>query len=372
MTTSERIAFLEARSKGLGGSDAASLLQHIIPDTKYSCRRRLFYEKSQHPRDFERTETGPMKLGNILEPVLCEEFSKLTGRRIEVVGQQKHPDFPEMVGHVDRMQYTPEKEGPGCLECKALGTRIFYQAKREGLATEYLLQLQWYLCVTNSTWGSFVIGNRDNLALIHFDVERDQNICDALLREAPAFWASIGNPEAIPERREPDSFVCQSCEYRITCQGPSLLPASEDGIPTAPELAPFAAEYIERKKMSDEAAELVAETKEIIMLMLGDKQAVQVPVGDKLRPVYFRPQAGKPLYAQCVKDMGAQYNVLRDKLIQISTLINDPNARNVDGTLQALVAGAELVPPPSSFIKTGKSSRPLLLQFLDPKAKEEE
>lgn len=370
MTTIERALFLEARSHGLGGSDAASLLQHIIPDAKYACRRRLFYDKSSHKRDFEREETGPMKLGSLLEPVLCQEFSTLTGRRIEVVGQQKHPDFPEMVGHVDRMQYDPTKDGPGVLECKALGTRIFYETKRKGLDLSYLLQLQWYLCVAGAKWGSFIIGNRDNLALIHFDVERDDKICESLLKEAPAFWASLSNPEAIPERREPDSFVCQSCEYRITCQGNSLIPVSDDEtIPVAPELAPLAAEYISRKADLDVAEELVGETKEIIMLLLGDKQAVKTQVGDSLRPIYWRPQEGKPMYAAAIKNMGVQYATMRERLIQIETAVKA--GEDASDVFKRCVEGAELIPVHSSFITKGKPSRPLMLQYLSPKQKEE-
>ena len=365
--------FLKARAQGLGGSDASSLLQHIIPDMKYSCRRRLFYDKSKHKKDFEREETGPMKLGNILEPVLCEEFSKLTGRDIEVVGQQRHPDFPQMVGHVDRMQYASDRDTPGVLECKALGTRIFYQTKRQGLATEYLLQLQWYLCVAGASWGSYIIGNRDNLALIHFDVERDEKVQEAFIREAPAFWESLSDPKNIPDRLEPDSFACQSCEYRITCQGAALLPSSDkDDIPVADELMPLVQEYIERKEEFDRVEEQLAETKEIVMSILGTRQAVQVHVDGKLRPVYFRMQDGKPLYAQAVKDMGAQYNRLRDTLIQIQKAVTDPNARDVDGAVQRLVAGAELVPLPSSFIHKGKPSRPLMMQYLSPRKKDDE
>lgn len=361
MIPEQRVAFLEARAQGLGGSDAASLLQHIIPDMKYSCRRRLFYDKSKHKKDFEREETGPMKLGNLLEPVLCQEFSKLTGRRIEVVGQQKHSDFPEMVGHVDRMQHTPERETPGILECKALGTRIFYQTKRSGLAPEYLLQLQWYLCVAGASWGSYIIGNRDNLALIHFDVERDDKIHEAFLREAPAFWASLSDPKNIPERLEPDSFACQSCEYRITCQANALLPSSDnDDIPIADELMPLVQEYLERREEFDRAEGNLAETKEIVATILGDRSAVQVHVGDRLRPIYFRQQPGKPLYAQCVKDMSVQYDTMREQLIKIAAVAPE------------IAPLAELIPPPASFLRKGKPSRPLMLQFLSPKVKEEE
>ncbi len=392
MSLSEREEWLVQRGTGIGGSEIGALLSHLISDVKYGCRRQLWYRKSKIAPDYEEEETAPMLLGTLMEGPACDLYAELTGRRVEEVGRMVHPDHPELGVSLDRLVHAPEKP-KGIAETKNMGSRGFYEVKRKGvLPFEYLLQANHGMLIAGAAlqsdinWAVMIVGRSDDpkmiartLAwhlklpikpeinpayLLYWETEKSKDICDAILREGPVFWQSIGNPDLIPERLpEPDDPRCGRCAWRLQCRGPLAVSSSEDGMPTAPELAPFAAEYIERKKMSDEAAELVAETKEIIMLMLGDKQAVQVPVGDKLRPVYFRPQAGKPLYAAAVKDMGAQYNVLRDKLIKIS---NNPEMAT------QLSAGAELVPPPSSFIKTGKSSRPLLLQFLDPKAKEEE
>lgn len=373
MTPEQRAAFLEARKQGLGGSDCASLLQQDI-EVKYGCARRLGLQKANVKPDFERTETGPMRLGNILEPVLCDEFSKLTGRRIEVVGRQTHADHPELGGHVDRMQHDLYR-GEGIVEAKALGTRIFYETKRNGLCTDYNLQLQFYLAVvTRAGYGSFIVGNRDNLAVLYWDVDRNEALCEAIVRKGVEFWANRGDLDKLAPKLEPDDRRCASCEYSIQCHGSVLLPSSDkDDIPVAPELEPLAKEYIERKQMADEAEELVAETKEIVMTILGDRQAVQVSVDGKLRPLYWRPQEGKPLYAQAVKDMGAQYAQMRDALVQIQRVVTNPSLRDLaDGTLQRLVAGAELIPPPSSYIRKGKPSRPLLMQFLSPAKKDDE
>lgn len=352
MTHSERIAFLKARSMGLGGSDCGALLQPFISEVKYGCRRKLFLEKSKIEPDFDREETGPMRLGNLLEPVLCEEFAKLTGRKIEVVGQQKHPDHPELLGHVDRMQYIAGRT-PGVLECKALGTRIYYETKRTGIAIEYLLQINFYFVITGSDWGSFIVGNRDNLAILHWDVERNESICEAIIREGVDFWSTVGHMEFMPDALEPDDRRCQRCEYRLRCHGAALMPSNEEkDIPVAPELTALAVEYIERDALYHQANDLREETKAIIMAEMGERTAVQVPVNGELRPLYWRPQEGKPLYAEAVKAMSTQYNVMREKLIEV------------------MASGAELIPPPSSFIKKGKPSRPLMVQYLEAKKKE--
>ena len=343
----------ELRKTGLGGSEAGALLQPLV-EVKYSCRRRLWYEKSGITPDFDREETGPMRLGHLLEPVLCADFAKLTGRRVEEVGRQTHPDYPELGGHVDRMQYDPKRDSPGVLECKGLGTRIFYESKREGLVPEYLLQLQFYLLVTGCSWGSFVVGNRDNLAIMWWDVERNEGICNAILAEGPKFWSTIGQPEHIPSRLEEADRRCRNCEYRLTCWKDTIFPVeykSDAEKPVAADLEGLAAEYIERKRLLSQAEDLVDETKEQIMEKLGDRTAVSVPVNGELRPLYWRQQEGKAMYKEAFVSLSAQYVAARDWLIKAGEV------------------GAELLPMPMEMVKKGKPSKPLLCQYLEAKPK---
>lgn len=372
MTAEQRAAFLEARAQGLGGSDCASLLQPDI-EVKYGCARRLGLQKARVEPDFPREESGPMRLGQILEPVLCEDFARLTGRTIREVGRQTNADHPELGGHVDRMQDDAVK-GEGVVEAKALGTRIFYQVKREGIITDYELQLAFYLAVTGARYGSFVVGNRDNLAIIHWDVERNEQLCEAIVRRGVEFWANVGNLDKLAPKLEPDDNRCQRCEYSLRCHGAALAPSDPaDPIPVVDDLMPLAQEYIERKAELDRADEALAETKEIIATVLGERQAAYVHVGEKLRPVYYRPQDGKPLYAEAVKNMSVAYNHMRDALIRIEGIVKSGDFSPESGRrLTQLAGGAELISPPSNFIRKGKPSRPLLLQFLSPKAKEEE
>ena len=348
MTPEQRTAFLQARSQGLGGSDCASLLQPDI-EVKYGCARRLGLDKARVEPDFPREESGPMILGQILEPHLCGIFEKLTGRKVWEVGRQAHADHPELGGHVDRMESAPEREGDGVLECKALGTRIFYETKRTGLTLDYELQLAFYFSVTGAKWGSFIVGNRDNLATIYWDVDRNDQLCEAIVRKGVEFWANVGNLDKLAPKLEPDDPRCGRCEYRIRCHASALLPSSDDkDIPVADELMPLVQEYIERDAELDRAEEAVAETKEIVMAMLGERQAVQVHVNGKLRPLYWRPEPGSVLYKEAVSGMSSQYNLMRQKLIELKA------------------DGAELIPPPSSYLRRGKEKRPLRMQYLNP------
>jgi hypothetical protein len=107
------------------------------------------------------------------------------------------------------------------------------------------------------------------------------------------------------------------------------------------------------------------------MAMLGDKQAVNVHVGDRLRPIYWRQQAGRPAYGEAVKAMAVPYGQMRDHLIQIAGVIKDKGP-DVQEKIAALVVGAELIPPASSHVKKGKPFRALMMQYLSPKPKAED
>ena len=87
--------------------------------------------------------------------------------------------------------------------------------------------------------------------------------------------------------------------------------------------------------------------------MLGDRQAVTVHVNGKLRPLYWRPEPGSVLYKDAVNGMSVQYNVMKQRLIDLKA------------------EGAELIPPPSSYLKRGSAKRPLRMQYLNPGPRKE-
>ncbi len=133
---------------------------------------------------------------------------------------------------------------------------------------------------------------------------------------------------------------------------------------------PLVGEYLERKEEFDRAEENLQETREIVSTMLGNRTAVQVHVGDRLRPIYFREQPGRPAYGEAVKAMAMPYSQMRDHLIQIEDLIknNDPDLGRKVATL---AAGAALIPSASSHIKKGKPFRSLMMQYLSPKSRDD-
>lgn len=280
--TTERAAFLAERAGSLGGSDIAS-----VYSLDYGCRLRLWREKTGQVADYPDQDSGPMKLGRWLEPHIAEEYERVTGRRVHEESQLTHPDEPCLKVHIDRTIVSDHRPDAGVLEIKAFGRGMFAKMKREGMGEGYLLQLQHGMLVTGRQWGAYAAMNRDSGDLLHWDVARDEAVCNSILIDGPIFWSQVENGPA-PEMLDPDDPRCQTCCYRRSCQGAALaLVQRDDGeIPRDDSLLPILREFDERRAMFQEAEALLEESKEVFRTALGDRQAVEIAG----RKVYHRPQ----------------------------------------------------------------------------------
>jgi len=280
----DRSVFLAERKKGVGGSDVASVF-----NVGYGCRRRLFYDKRNVPPDYPEPENDAIALGAYLEPFFGEKYAQMTGRLVDVRPEPLiHPEYPELRVNVDRMVDDSNRDQPGVLELKAVGRAVFYKIKREGLPEDYILQLQHGMVVAGTPWGSYGIGSRDSGELLHWDVDRDSVLADLIVAEDRAFWRQVQSGD-IPDRLEPDDSRCQKCQYRKSCQGAALIQVeagSNKGLERDETLRPLLTEYLERKKLLDEAEQLVEDAKEELKTRIGAREQLEV-AGHK---VYFRPQ----------------------------------------------------------------------------------
>ena len=283
MTATERQNFLQARSRGIGGSDVASVF-----GIGYGCRLRLWFDKTGTPADYPDKDSGPMKLGRWLEPHIADEYEAKTGRKVTVEGQAQHADHPEMLVHIDRRIEDPARPGVGVLEIKAFGRGMYAKMKRDGMPPDYICQVQHGIAVTGYNYGAFCAMNRDTGEMSDWDVEADGQIINMIETEVPIFWQSVLNNDP-PERLDPDDKRCQTCRWRRTCQGNALMESSTSEIEQADDLRGLLVEYDERKSLADEAEDLLDETKECLRTALGDRQAVEV-LG---RKVYYRPSQPK-------------------------------------------------------------------------------
>lgn len=178
---------IKDRTSGLGGSDApvcAGVSQWKSP-------LELFYEK-RGELDPSIEETEAIEWGTRLEGIVAEAYSEKTGRTIRRQPRKSHPDFPWMLGNIDR-QIVGDKRGVGILEVKTTNT-FSLKDWENGPTDSAMLQLQHYLAIYGYQWGSIavLVGGQH---FKHFDVERDNELIDYLIQIELKFWTLVQKNE---------------------------------------------------------------------------------------------------------------------------------------------------------------------------------
>lgn len=211
----ERDAWLQERSKGIGGSDVATVLG-LNP---YKTPLSLWEEKTGKTKSSPAGEAAYW--GTTLEDVVAKEFSKRTGMKIQRVNfLLSTGENGWMRGNIDRAIVNeqiakavrvnkPEKAAETGLmlstdvglECK---TASVYMSEHWGdsqeaeilagkIVTEhkiplyYETQIQWYMAVTGieTFYVAVLIGGQD---FRMYEVKRDQDVIDAIVSKCRDFW----------------------------------------------------------------------------------------------------------------------------------------------------------------------------------------
>ena len=270
---------LEARKLGIGGSDAAAVLG-INP---YRTALEL-YELKLGLREPDPPNAA-MKRGIVLESIARKLYGELTGRRVRRLRQQTHHDYPFMLCNVDG-EIAGGKRGRGVLEMKCPGIWAFAKAKREGLPLHWIVQLQHNLEVTGYQWGSFALFNSDLWEMIHFDVERDDDLARALVVKESQFWnehvlAKVPPPPEV-QNTTPE-LMAQLARAQGAVGGGELLVRNDPEWGTAAEM------YREAREIEETAENLMAAAKEKLKGLMGEKGAIE---GGGIR-VYWSERDGK-------------------------------------------------------------------------------
>jgi len=307
-------AWLAERQLGIGGSDE----HHVFSEPPYGCARRLWYDKRGVDQDYPEDETAVMQRGTRLEDLVAELYAERTGRTVERRGTIVSVEHPFLRVNVDRVILNaPGQDGPGVLEVKTHNYWMFRLAKKRGLQTAHILQVQHALFVTGYRWASYAILHPDSWDLIHFDVERDDALIAQMVDAGAAFWRTVEHgptPDALPEidRR------CQTCPWRKTCRGDALLaathisreelaaPLEQDG-----SLAELLTDYREAKRMADDSAETLDAVEDALRERLGERQAVECE-GTR---IYYRPQIAQRVDAAGLR---AKYPLVYQEVLKPS------------------------------------------------------
>jgi putative phage-type endonuclease len=194
----QREDWLLARTKGIGGSDAAA----IVGLSPWKRPIDIFIGKTQAVQ-FSEDITEAMEWGNLLEPVIRAKYERVSGKSI-VIGPAVAPLFPEgrvqMWDHqaiirADKYAFmlgTPDglmANDPSGLEIKNAGMKGFGWGPpgTDEIPDHYTIQCQWYMAVTGRPqWDVAVLfsGNRMETFRLH----RNDELIEELTEAARAFW----------------------------------------------------------------------------------------------------------------------------------------------------------------------------------------
>ena len=272
MEAKARKEWLEERRKGLGGSDSPVVLG-VSP---FKTKLDLWMEKRGLIEEPEATPA--MKRGTVLEPVVAKLYQEATGRKLRRKPRiLQHKKYPFLIADIDREIVSINGKGPGVLEIKCPGIRVFSQCKRKGLPEYYLVQLQHYLEVTGRRWGSFAVFNAERWELIWFDVEKDNELIEMIVKEDAEFWEKV--IRGIPPK-----------ESKPTIKLPVAEPTEIVKIDTD-EWKEAVTRLKEAQKLREEAEELEEEAKARIQALMEQYNA-QVAEGAGAR-IYWKWQKGK-------------------------------------------------------------------------------
>lgn len=183
----DRTAWLAERRNGIGASEASAALGM----SPFESPRELYLRKIGALPDKEETEA--MRWGTLLEPLIAREYERVT--RETIFAQQlflRSPDTP-MMATIDAMT-----ESGHPVEFKAIGqwsARELGEDETDQLPDHWLIQAHQQMLLSGTCRCDFAVlvgGQRLRI----FQVERDEELTEALIVGVRAFWGCVERREA--------------------------------------------------------------------------------------------------------------------------------------------------------------------------------
>ena len=209
----DRIAFLEARKDGIGGSDIGA----ILGVNKWKSPVDVWLDKTGRTEpDLEMSE--PAYFGIELESFVAAEYSKRSGNKVQRVNQIiKHPQHAWMLANIDRAVVADgsrarlDKDGnlagiKGLLECKTASAYLEREWSDESAPLAYVAQCQWYMAVTGAEWCDLAVLIGGQRYICH-RIERDESLIAAVIDAGRNFWFNNVLADSPPAPRTPEETL---------------------------------------------------------------------------------------------------------------------------------------------------------------------
>lgn len=131
--------WLAERKKGIGGSDAAS----VIGLNKWTSAYTLWTHKTGKVEPEDISDKEVVYWGTILEDVVAKEFEKQTGKKVRRQGMIRNLEYPFMLADVDRVVVGEN----AIVECKTASSFKKDEWLDDNIPDSYYVQVQHYMMV---------------------------------------------------------------------------------------------------------------------------------------------------------------------------------------------------------------------------------
>jgi len=250
----DRESWLEARRKGIGGSDAAS----IVGLNPYRSAFDVYADKLGLVDPPEENEA--MRQGKDLEDYVASRFVEATGKKVRRRNAiLQHPEHSWMLANVDRL-IIGENAG---LECKTTSALTRHKFKQGEFPPAYYVQCVHYMAVTGAEkWylAVLVLGKEFHI----FEIQRDEDEIAALIEAEKSFWEDHVLKQIPPE---PDG---QKSTSEVLKQ---LFPGNpeDESVMVLTNEEPIE-KYLQLQSQIKELEKEAEKYKQMIQLELGDAQ----------------------------------------------------------------------------------------------------
>lgn len=174
-----RAEWLEARRKGIGGSDASA----IMGQNPWASPLTVYFDKVGIAP--EKTESEAMRQGTDCEEVVAARFTRETGLKVKRCHKLiQHPDYPWMLANIDRQVVCKGFIG---LECKTTSPFNRTDFAEGSIPPNYYWQCQHYMAVTGAEeWYLAVMVF--STAFHVFRIPRNETAIEQLIEAERSFW----------------------------------------------------------------------------------------------------------------------------------------------------------------------------------------
>lgn len=184
-----REQWLELRRRGLGGSDAAT----VVGLNPWSSKLALYADKMGLLPEKEDNEA--MRQGRDFEDYVAKRWEEATGKKVQRVNFiLANETYPFAFANIDRRVVGEQ----AILECKTTSVYNKTDFEQGDIPPTYYVQCQHYLAVTGyeRAYLAVLVLNK---GFFHYTIERNQGEIDALMQAEYTFWTEYVQKQIPPD-----------------------------------------------------------------------------------------------------------------------------------------------------------------------------